>query len=99
MTITTTVPSRSHVPRGVDIELSRAAAGEWDGTFLLAVIALVEDLLSDDAPTRVQVTTDDGRSPVRVYAGHVRDIDGTDLVLVDGRRVDIEIVVSVAVLG
>lgn len=98
MTITTTAPARQHVPRGVDIELSRAAAGEWDGTFLITVTALIGDLLHDEAPTRVQVTTDDGRSPVKVYVGPVRDIDGTHLVLVDGRRVDIETVVSVAVL-
>lgn len=99
---TTAVPAtRSHTTdTGVDIALTRATAGEWDGTFLLTVGALLEDLFSDDAPTRLQVLTCGERhSPPMTTTGTVFEVDGSELVFDDGQRVDLEDAVRVAVLG
>lgn len=76
-----------------DITLTRAQVGEWDGTFVLTAQALLDDLLSDAAPVRIQMR---GRAHSCI-TGTVAQLVGSEITLANGQRMELEDATSVAV--
>lgn len=96
-----TVPGMATTPQPASAELPRQAASRpdpnasfllsrgdaWRGTFHLMLAAALEDLLSDGEPVQVSLMLEESGQVLEVA---VTAVEGGQLVVADGTRVDLD---------